>query len=706
MGSFKNETSDEPCEECGLYYFAPVGSTQRSACVCPLRMVPIWGSGGDPECACRAGYELVCPDGEDCASTSFLDQRSVRNSLCQPCASGTFKKDIGNHACDACALGSSSAEAATAASECSCPDDAAVSEDGGQGAVCECEKGYFVDGGDLADGGRCTACAENEYKPTQANSNCRLCPGGLITTSSGAAAKDECTCDAGQYRVVVDWEADEVWCEDCPPGLICKQGTNGPADMGVSPGFWRYSAESLVVYACASLPSACPGGAAFSASGAGGDDLCADGHVGPRCEACAIGYGRDALGECEACPLSGTADLSAAREAARQEDVFIVASAAVLLFVGVGAATYVVLLAGRSGAFDEDAANDLMPLVKMSINWLQMTSFAAAFDLHWSDSIRHVLRAMRQVSMPISLQLAAVECELGASDDRQWTKLVLYVVIVPICACVWAAVWAVLCLVALARHRAYGRAGGGGGGARLETSADAGGASGDVRRRSSADSRRLSVMRAAPLEEDEAQVRARIVLGHVDGFKVALLVFLFVVHMPLAEETLVFLACEPFEDAGGVTYLHLSERPSVRCDLVRARARAFPRARARAARGGPCSRLARRARASTGARSRHAARPRAPQEPHASRQWFAAIFFVLFGAGIPLGGTWLLWSNRRKIATRDEQFVSVYGFLFRGFEQRGIAVFWEVAVIMPRKARRARAGRRGAARGGARAQSR
>jgi len=63
----------------------------------------------------------------------------------------------------------------------------------------------------------------------------------------------------------------------------------------------------------------------------------------------------------------------------------------------------------------------------------------------------------------------------------------------------------------------------------------------------------------------------------------------------------------------------------------------------------------------------------------------AGFCFALYGLGIPLAGALILFRNRHRF--QDTRFVSVYGFLFRGFEQTGhpFARFWEVLVVMPRK---------------------
>ena len=56
-----------------------------------------------------------------------------------------------------------------------------------------CDKGkYSVDGFDIADNGGCTSCSVGFYQDQYGETECKKCPNGLTTVSTGAISLSDC----------------------------------------------------------------------------------------------------------------------------------------------------------------------------------------------------------------------------------------------------------------------------------------------------------------------------------------------------------------------------------------------------------------------------------------------------------------------------------------------------------------------------------
>lgn len=611
-GSFKADAGNGACTPCGPFFYTDEDARSADDCKCPANMarrtLSTGGAGGGgggkggggggevvggseaQECACIAGYFYQCRirGGIDCDDEEVLSSAVDRDAICQPCV-GSYKPAVGNEAeCEPCPDDSDeSVSGLTSIDQCVCPQSTKLSDDG---SSCECAEGYYSGEGDS-----CQPCPVGEYKGAVGSEACTACPGGTTTADVGADDIRECICPAGQYLAVADWAGAHLECDDCPTGLRCAAGTTEPAQMGVRAARWRYAPGSNLTHACERQPAACVGSAPFSR--AAGDALCAPGYMGPRCEACALGYGRRPSGACEQCPpREPSARASAEQRAQRLVNVALIAGVAAAVWLFIGAAAHLVARAGRHGRFAESAvADDLVPLFKIALNFLQVTAFSLRFELHWSEPIRGALGWLRLWTSPMDLQLRALDCEMDGGDARVWLRFVAAVAAVPVMGAAWVLFWAAACALALARER------------------------------------------GAPEPR-----RAELVERMRTNAKVTVLLLLYVCHIPITAEALKLLSCEPLVDGRGLTQWHLSAQPSIRC--------------------------------------------LAP--PHVGRMGAAGCVYLAVGLGIPAGLTALLHFQRRRLAEGSEaqtRFVSVYGFLFRGFEQHGLAHLWEVSVVMPRK---------------------
>ena len=82
-------------------------------------------------------------------------------------------------------------------------------------------------------------------------------------------------------------------CVACPQGLACDTPGLNTSTVVVEPGFWRTTRDSLAILFCRT--GWCIGGVGA------GDDLCEEGHAGPRCGLCSLGYFKSISGSCQPC---------------------------------------------------------------------------------------------------------------------------------------------------------------------------------------------------------------------------------------------------------------------------------------------------------------------------------------------------------------------------------------------------------------------
>lgn len=102
------------------------------------------------------------------------------------------------------------------------------------------------------------------------------------------------------------------------------------------------------------------------------DPLCRVGHVGPRCYACAPGYGLQG-GLCYACPAQTEGERTTAAEAEFRENVGVLFAASALVFAVVGIVTMMNIRAADKGRSAEDES-DLTPFLKIVVNYLQVAA--------------------------------------------------------------------------------------------------------------------------------------------------------------------------------------------------------------------------------------------------------------------------------------------------------------------------------------------
>ena len=118
--------------------------------------------------------------------------------------------------------------------------------------------------------------------------SCDDCPAGTFASLDGL---ESCgACPNGQVALA-NRSTD---CMNCPYGAKCDDTSS----LIVKRGMWRPQGKPYSIYEC-QIPEACPGGVGY------GEELCAEGFVGPLCAHCDSSYFLSWSGEtCEKCDVA------------------------------------------------------------------------------------------------------------------------------------------------------------------------------------------------------------------------------------------------------------------------------------------------------------------------------------------------------------------------------------------------------------------
>ncbi|CAK9019085.1 Uncharacterized protein SCF082_LOCUS14372 [Durusdinium trenchii] len=134
-------------------------------------------------------------------------------------------------------------------------------------------------------------CVANFYKVWKKDS-CLLCEAECQPCPPHSERYDpafQCSCSSGFFDL-------DSSCVECPEGAVCNTSGSVLETLHLSTGYWRYGHRSSDVQLC-HTGDACLGGTAY------GDDSCAVGHEGPRCQVCSERYYHDSgSSKCLACP--------------------------------------------------------------------------------------------------------------------------------------------------------------------------------------------------------------------------------------------------------------------------------------------------------------------------------------------------------------------------------------------------------------------
>ncbi|KAL1502937.1 hypothetical protein AB1Y20_011008 [Prymnesium parvum] len=158
------------------------------------------------------------------------------------------------------------------------------------------------------DDSACEACPAGSYQPREGSTSCEPCAVGFFQPEAKAAClpcptgvsslggSTSCGVCAEGYLLSPARGAtpSSASCLPCADGMVCGWNTT-VGTVALREGYWRASAASTDIRRCSLAAATCAGGGAAA---------CADGHAGPRCEACAHAsqYRVDEGRACADCP--------------------------------------------------------------------------------------------------------------------------------------------------------------------------------------------------------------------------------------------------------------------------------------------------------------------------------------------------------------------------------------------------------------------
>ena len=445
---------DVPCEECprGRVLLNNGGTALQSCMVCPGGY--FWTS-----------TKLDC---EACPPNTYQPfEGLVGPESCIKCGQGTVARDKANDeadACEECPLGRyadgskctecvegrySDTRRATDASACrECPAGRYGSEAGSQSAIADCQpcpagrvgskdasRRLFVEescslcgSGQISSDGQvecspcpagtspsndqtiCSDCPAGTYADLEGSVECSKCPANRVASGSKSLLcepcntntqpdedRKSCVCSVNFFR------SESGECEPCPKGASCPDLETTLFTLRVEPGFWRESADSLDIRMC-NEARACAGGLLKNSS----DDLCREGHAGPLCHVCRLGYAKT-KGLCAACP-----------ESQMGVNVLVTASAPML-------AGLILFMLIRTANPREGHQDMFSGVSKIAASFAQVYSVCSNFNVKWPPIVQNMFSATDYVNPSISFYSA--ECSIGWSF---YQKLWLYLLMPPI----------------------------------------------------------------------------------------------------------------------------------------------------------------------------------------------------------------------------------------------------------------------------------
>ena len=252
-----------------------------------------------------------------------------------------------------------------------------------RGTECVCQPGYQ----DM--GGFCQLCSDGTYQPSYAQQSCLPCDASEDTSGVlGSVSVGACLCKTGTYRKTPT----DAFCSACPAGLRCTQNET----ISVLPGFWRATADSVILTECHSNSLQCPGGTGY------GNTLCAKGYKGPLCSVCRKGYG-----------LLGTACLPCPSKGLNGFVVFVIAGVAL-------AAVYVLV----KSTTREESKNDTMGVtIKITFSYLQVLYYEGKLAANWSHRSNEFFSSL--IPVTLSPSFLSIQCATEFSFYKNITLMMI-----------------------------------------------------------------------------------------------------------------------------------------------------------------------------------------------------------------------------------------------------------------------------------------
>lgn len=155
--------------------------------------------------------------------------------------------------------------------------------------------------------GECVCAAQVAFVSIAHSCIATQCAGGYFQPQAGASACYKCTTERGpEYdsptratnctRCLMSFFMDDDGiCQICPTGVDCARSGSTLAGLWIKPWYYRFSADSTLVYKC-------PKGADCIGGNFTGERLCSRAAKGHLCSACEVNhYVRNAVEACTEC---------------------------------------------------------------------------------------------------------------------------------------------------------------------------------------------------------------------------------------------------------------------------------------------------------------------------------------------------------------------------------------------------------------------
>ena len=216
-------------------------------------------------------------------------------------------------------------------------------------------------------------------------------------------------------------------CQDCPTGAVCL----GRAQMVPEAGYWRSAPTTALFWKCPNA-DACLGSNTTGLLSLTGD--CAEGYYGNMCNGCLSGFSRTARAICAKCP----------------DQVINITR---IIGVAIAAVLVVAFLIKMSLVSAHKARSHYSIYLKIFVNYLQLVTVTAAFNLAWPSYVLEVFKAQESAGN-VSEQVFSFDCfhNSGQLDNQQQVLFIKIVLIVFIPVIIFALSTLFWLLIALFRN--------------------------------------------------------------------------------------------------------------------------------------------------------------------------------------------------------------------------------------------------------------
>jgi hypothetical protein len=391
-GKFNDKPGNDVCEYCRPGFFSYTGSLQCE--ICPLGKYSVIeglekftkcvscppGTYADFEGAVSMENCIPCPTGS--WNNKEGSQKKDDCTLCLPGLYGIKEKSITNEDCILCAAGKyGKYDGQDSEENCLLCEVGKYSNIGSLKCI-DCQLGTFSSKMGVI---LCEDCEEGKYSDEKSSILCKECG----SNSEPELDRKKCECKKGSYR-------QEDNCILCPAEYICNKGVT-IKNMTLKKNYWRVSNAVIKTYQCRNT-RACNGGIIMNHT----DNLCSDGHRGPLCDICEIGWAKDD-GVCLKCPENIERTLSL---------TIVIPVVCILIII------FLIKTANPSNNKKEE----INGVVKIFMNYAQVFSLASSFQINWPTLIRYLFERAKEFSSP-RVSFYSSDCAIGWS---YYDKLIVY----------------------------------------------------------------------------------------------------------------------------------------------------------------------------------------------------------------------------------------------------------------------------------------